>query len=191
MTQTPSGDRRSNLKAKLVERLHDPLQLRILLIGAVLAAGYFGVYTPLTAQIAETTGKIGRERKLAELADSLEHLQTQVGMFAKRLPYQADSKEWLEYMHEGIRGFPVKLYRLDCLTPRRTGPYQVVVLQIEVGGSLYDLDKLLRWLETNARLFRVDDIMIGMAYGRQPSKEKSEQNLDDMVMRVTVLGLAG
>ena len=101
MIPTESGDRRAGLKAQLLERLHDPLQLRILVIGVVLLGGYVGVYMPLGDHIATTTQMISRERKLAELAESLEQLQTQCRAFAKRLPQQTDSKEWTEYMHEG------------------------------------------------------------------------------------------
>jgi hypothetical protein len=60
-----------------------------------------------------------------------------------------------------------------------------------VGGSLYDLDAFLRWLETNPRMFRIDDITIGLTLGAQLNKDKSERNLDDMVMRITVQGMAG
>ena len=190
MIPAETGERRAGLKAHLLDRLHDPLQLRILLIGLVLAAGY-GVYMPLSAQIAETTDKLSRERKMAQLADSLEQLQAQQRSFEKRLPHQADSKEWMQYMHEGIRGFPLKLSRLDCLGPRQIGPYRVVVLQIELEGSLFDLDLFLRWLESSPRLFRADEISIALAKAKQQGKEKSEQNLDDMVMKLTVLGMAG
>ena len=104
---------------------------------------------------------------MAELADSLEQLQAQCSSFAKRLPQQADSKEWMQYMHEGIRGFPLKLSKLDCLTPKQIGPYQAVVLTIELEGSFFDLDQFLRWLESNPRLLRVDDISIALAKGNE------------------------
>ena len=190
MAPTETGERRADLKAQLLGRLHDPLQLRILLIGAVLLAGYAGVYTPLTAQIAETTTKLGRERKMAELANSLEQLQARCGSFAKRIPQQADSKEWLQYMHEGIRRFPLKPTKLDCLTPRQVGPYRAVVLTIALEGSFFDLDQFLRWLETNPRLLRVDEINIALAKSKEMSKQKGEENKDDMVMQLTVLGMA-
>ena len=189
MAPTETGERRVDLKAQLLGRLHDPLQLRILLIGAVLLAGYIGVYTPLTAQIAETTTKLRREQKMAELADSLEQLQARCGSFAKRIPQQADSKEWLQYMHEGIRRFPLKLTKLDCLTPRQVGPYRAVVLTIALEGSFFDLDQFLRWLESNPRLLRVDDISIALASSNERANMGSARNKDDMIMRLTVLGM--
>jgi hypothetical protein len=49
----------------------------------------------------------------------------------------------------------------------------------------------LRWIEANPRLFRVDDISIALVHGKQLNLDKSERNLDDMVMKLTVVGMAG
>lgn len=197
-----TGERRADLKSRLLERMHDPLQLRITVLGIVLFLGYSGVYLPLDAQISATKQELVRERKLADLASSLEQLQSQCRSFAKRLPQQADSKEWMQYMHEGVRSFPLKLSKLDCLPPRKVGPYPIVVLKLELEGSYYDLDQFLRWIESNPRLLRADEIDISLAKivkvvekGKDKSKDKSKEvekePKDDMVMRVTVLGLAG
>jgi Tfp pilus assembly protein PilO len=189
MALTETGERRADLKAKLFERMHDPLQLRVFLIGAVLLAGYAGVYAPLAAQIAETTTKLSREQKMAELAASLEQLQARCDRFAKRIPPQTDSKEWLQYMHEGIRRFPLKLVKLDCLTPRQVGRYKAVVLTVALEGSFFDLDQFLRWLESNPRLLRVDDISIAPVGGNASGNKGGAWNKDDMIMQLTVLGL--
>lgn len=202
MTPSDTGERRVDLKARLLERMNDPLQLRIVVIGVVLLVGYSGVYMPLDAQIASTKQQLVREQKLADLAASLEQLQTQCHSFGKRLTQQADSKEWMQYMHEGVRRFPLKLAKLDCLPSKKVGPYPVVVLNLELEGSYFDLDQFLRWLESNPRLLRADEIDISLAKavkvadkGREKSKEKGKEaekeNKDDMVMKLTVLGLAG
>jgi Tfp pilus assembly protein PilO len=199
MTPGPTGDRRGGLKAQLIDWLHEPLGLRIAVVGAILLAGYGGVYTPLSAQIGTMDRKITREQKLAVLAEKLEQLQMHCKQIEKWLPKQTDNKEWMQYMLDGIRKFPLKLVRLDFLAPRPVGPYQALVMRIEVEGSYFQLDQLLRWLETNPRLLRVDDINIGLAKQEQQSfgrtmgreKEKKEENRDNMVMGITVLGLGG
>jgi hypothetical protein len=86
-------------------------------------------------------------------------------------------------MHEGIRRFPVKLTKLETLAPRNVGPYQVIVLHVEVEGAFGDLDRALRWLESNPRLLRVDELYI------MPAKEKNAQG--NLVMKLLVLGIAG
>lgn len=187
MASTESGERRINLKAIVVERLHDPLQLRILVTIVILLVGYIGVYMPLNAHITETTQRLNRDRKLGELADTVERLQTQCSRFEKRVPQQTDTKEWLQYMHSGVRQFPVKLSRLDCLDPKQIGPYKAIVLEVEVQGSFFELDRFLRWVESNPRLMRVDDISLALA----KSKQKAKENKNDMVLRLTVLGMAG
>jgi Tfp pilus assembly protein PilO len=182
MIPLETEERRTGLKARLLERLHDPLQLRIVVIGAVLLAGYGGVYTPLAAQVGETTRQITRERKMAELAEGIEQLQKRCTAFAKRLPQHTDGKDWVQYVHEGIRQFPLKLSKLDCLDPQQIGPYKAIVLQIELEGPFLDLDQFLRWLESNPRLLRTDFINI------TPAKDK--KNNGNMVMKLTVLAMA-
>ena len=195
MAAPENGERRTDLKAQLLERLHDPLQLRLALIGLVLLVGYFAIYSPLSKDIARTTKMLKRERAREELGGSIEQLQAQCKSYNNRLPQQADSKEWMQYLLDGIRGFSLELRKLDCESPKSYGPYQAVVFKIELAGSFYELDRFLRWLETNPRLFRTDQISISLAEkakkGRQNSNEDAEVNKDDMVMRLTVCGMAG
>ena len=122
MTPTESGDRRASLKASLLERLHDPLQLRICVMAVVLLAGYGAVYQPLSDKIDETTRKINRDKNLLDLAGSIEQLQGQYRSFEDRLPQQVDTKEWVQYVLEGIRRLPLKMLKLDCRPPRKSAP---------------------------------------------------------------------
>jgi Tfp pilus assembly protein PilO len=190
MAATETGERRTDLKTQLIERLHDPLQLRIFVLGLVLAAGYFGVYSPLVAQIDEAKDKLSHEQKRAELAANIEQLQARCSRFAKRIPQQTDGKEWLQYMHEGIRRFPVRLTKLDYLSPRQVGPYRAAVLTVALEGSFFDLDQFLRWIEANPRLLRVDDIGIGLVGGnKNANNAAAADDRDNMTMQLTVLGL--
>ena len=185
-----TGERRADIKSLLLERLQDPLQLRLIVIGTTLLLGYMAIYTPLAARITATERQLDKEHKLAGLAKNLEQLNAQCRRFAKRIPNQADSKEWMQYIHEGVRGFPLTLSKLDCLPTKKIGPYQVVVMKLDLSGTYYELNKFLRWLETNPRLLRVDEITFRVAEEKNKSK-KTEANKDDMVMQIVVLGLAG
>jgi Tfp pilus assembly protein PilO len=179
MSAPDTGERRTDFKASLLERLHDPLQLRICVIVVVVLVGYGAVYQPLTSRIAETTKKLKRAEQLVALARSIEHLQTQYQVFQDRLPKQTDSKEWVQYVLEGIRRFPLRLSRFDCREPKQLGPYGVIVLQIELEGSFLHMDQFLRWLESNQRLFRADDVRVSRA----------RKNSDVLLMQLTVLGM--
>ena len=167
MSATESGERRSTRKTNLLERLHDPVQLRIFLVSVVVLLGYAVVYMPLRDQIAQKTKKLDREKTLLDVAGRFEQLQEQYHRFEQRVPQQADTKEWVQYVLEGTRTLPVKLSKLDCREPISVGPYKAVVLQMELEGSFFDLNKFLRWVESNQRLLRADEITISAAKGSQ------------------------
>jgi Tfp pilus assembly protein PilO len=181
MSATESGDRRSTLKMNLLERLHEPVQLRIFLVTAVVLVGYFAVYSQFQGHIEQKTKMLERERKLLDLAVRFEQLEEQYHRFQARVPQQADSKEWLQYLLEGTRALPVRLLKLDCREPLAIGPYKAIVFQAELEGTFFDLDKFLRWIESNPRLLRVDEVMISAAKDTDKT----------MSMRLTILGLTG
>jgi Tfp pilus assembly protein PilO len=183
MKTSETKQRRASWKSQLLKRLHDPLQLRILVIGTAVLVGYTGFYMPLSERIAETKKRLEQEQKLETLAVNIERLQKQNAVFSKRLA-PADAKEWVQYVHEGVRQYPLKLSKLDSLATKTIGPYKAMALHVEVQGSFFDLDQFLRWLESNQRLIRTDDISIG------PPKSLKGNKPDDLVMKLTVLGMA-
>ena len=95
MPPLETGGRKASLKSKLLNRLHDLVQLRAFVTAAVLLTAYVAVYTPLNGGIEETARKLAKERKTVELASSVEGLRTEFHRFEKRLPKGADSKEWV------------------------------------------------------------------------------------------------
>jgi Tfp pilus assembly protein PilO len=183
MSATEPGDRRSGgLKARLLESLHNPTQLRVCVIAAVLLAGYYAAFVPLDARIDATTKKLARETKLIKLAANLERLQKQYAAVEPRVPRQVDTKQWVQYVLDGIRRLPLKMNKLDCRPPKQLGPLTVFTFQIDLEGTFYDLDKFLRWVESDQRLLRVDDVLISPI---QSSKGPMAS------MRLTLLGLSG
>jgi len=189
MSAHDAGERRGDMKSKLLDGLHDPLQLRILVIGEALAIGYGGVYVPMPAQIDQVQSKLAQDKKLSDLAQNIEHLETQCKKFEKLLPKNTDDKEWLHYIHEGVRLFPLRVVKIEGLAPRKVGPYPVYVFQLELEGTFYDLDAFLRWIETNSRPLRVDSIDLSLLAAKSGGKGKG--NKDEMVMKMVVLGMAG
>lgn len=180
----PDGKKTADKKTefqKLLERLQDPFQLRVLITGVMLAIGYAGIYMPLSARIDETSAKLAKERKRQALANDVDSLRAQVSKFQSRLPEGTDTNEWVHYVLDGIREFPLKLVTLDSGSPRRVGPYTAIVLTLELEGSFHDLDSLLYWLEANERLFRVESAKIA------PARNAN----DRLVMRLTLLGMKG
>jgi len=183
-------ERRAGLKTQLIDRLHDPLQLRIFVVGIVILVGYGGVYMPLKERIDKTNRQIELEQRMQDLAVDLNRLEKQCRVFDKRLPINTDGKEWMQYVNEGILRFPLKLTKFNSLEPIPVGPYKAITLRIELEGTYFDLDQFLRWLETNPRLFRIDDFSIGLSKKPGVGRGAAGAN-DELVMQLTVLGLAG
>ena len=73
-------------KQKLLDRLHDPLQLRLVLCATLLAAWYWLGYSPMSDRIARTTANLRRDRQLLALATEVESLRAEADNFAHRLP---------------------------------------------------------------------------------------------------------
>ena len=145
---------------KLRQRLDDPRQLRALVTGLILAVGFAGVYMPLSSRIDKMARVVDKEERRHALAEEIEQLRAQVDSFQARLPEDTDTNEWIQYVLAGIRKFPVALVRLDPGEPERVGPYEAVVLHLEIVGEYQNLDSFLDWIEANERLFRVDSMKI-------------------------------
>ena len=169
------------LKANLIERLYNPLQLRVFITVTVLLIAYAGVFMPLDSSIVETTRQLAQEQRRLELARDIEHLRTEQKQFENRLPKQRDPNEWVEYLLGGIRGLPLKLVMLDAKTPQDIGPFKAVVLICELEGAFQDMEQLIRWIEFNDRLFRVDSVRI--------APHRSNNGL--LVIQLIVLGVMG
>ena len=101
--------------------------------------------------------------------------------FRDRLPQGTDPNEWVEYTLAGIRSFPLKLLKLEPQGVKKFGPFQIMVLRIEIQGSFADLERLLGWLEFNPRLLRIDVVNI----------QKSGGVEGGLTLRLTVLGVIG
>lgn len=177
MTPEPS-ERRASWKTNLIERLHDPLQLKICIVTVLLLLGYSAVYMPLSEQIDKTTQKLKHDTKLLELAGTVEQLEDQYRKVDARIPQQTDTKEWMKYMINGIRRLPVKLNRLDCRPPIAVGPMRGIIFQIDLEGTFLELDMFLRWVESDKRFLRVNDVRM-----------MPQRTADTIFMQVTVLGL--
>ena len=174
-------DKKAQVKAKLLERLQDPTQLRAVVTGVVLVIGYVGIYMPLSGGMESTDRQLAQEQKRLELACDVEHLRAQFDSFKDRLPKQRDPNEWVQYVLDGVRKFPLKLAKLDAEAARDLGPYKVVVLRMEIEGSFCDMDTFLAWLEANERLFRVDAVKIA------PHRSGNGK----LIMQLVLLGVMG
>jgi hypothetical protein len=176
-----TSKKKAYLKAKLIERLHEPLPLRAALCVALLAGWYYLGYTPMRGRIIATTAKLDRDRKRLALATEVEVLREEEAEFIDRLPPRSDPNEFLQYVLGGVRSGPLKLVSLSPETPKEAGPFEVASARVELEGKYKDVVAFLRWVETDKRLLRVDGLAIS----------PDSRDLETLKVQLTVLGLMG
>ena len=172
---------KTNLKTKLIERLHEPLPLRAALCVALLAGWYYLGYTPMSTRITLTAAKLERDRKRLALATEVEALREEEAEFVDRLPPRSDPNEFLQYVLGGVRSGPLNLVSLSPEKPRDAGPFEVAAVRVELEGKYKDVEAFLRWIENDKRLLRVDGLAI------TPDSRDHEA----LKVQLSVLGLMG
>jgi Tfp pilus assembly protein PilO len=176
-----TSEKKTDARTQWVDRLQNSNRLRVIVAASMLALGYVAIYWPLATHLAETKRQLAQEEKRRDLIRDIEQLRGEVNNFKDRLPAKTDTNEWVQYVLDGLRGFPLRVTTLDPAEPQRVGPYNVVVLQIELEGAFHDLDAFVNWLETNERLFRVDEVKISHA----------RHGSDALQVQLKVLGVMG
>jgi hypothetical protein len=161
----PGPARRRGAMAALLERLHNPLQLRAFLTVALLLAWYVAFYRPVASEIDRVSAQTARERKRVRLAREVEHLRGQLRKFRDRIPEKTDANEWVQYFLALVREHPIKLVMLDTDAPKDLGAYRAMVVRIDVEGPYRDVNAFLRRVESDRRLLRIDVIKLDPVRG--------------------------
>jgi Tfp pilus assembly protein PilO len=183
MSALEGQDRRGDKKNGLLEHLHNPTELRLFLLAVVMGVGYAAVYMPLDKTIAATTKKLQDAQKRLVLADEVEVLRKQYRSVQSRIPESGDTNEWMQYVLGGLRQSPIKLESFTPGQPQPLGSYQIISIKIKVTGSFADLDQFIYWLESNPRLFRVDNVKM--------SPGGSGSDAGEIGMDIVVVGVVG
>jgi hypothetical protein len=180
-----SRDKKASLKAQLLERMHDPFQMRLIVTGLILVVGYGAVYWPLSNDIVDTQDRLSAAQKRLQLTKDIVALRAEFKRCQPRLSSTPETNEWIQYLLGELRKKPVNLVNMDFLPPREVGPYKAIVLRIQLEATFQDLHNVLSWLETNERLYRVDNISL------LPPQRGQGNNATYLLMELTLLGLMG
>ena len=124
----------------------------------LLGAWYVALYQPAIARITTMTRRLGAERRRLELAVQIEDLRLLTRRFQERLPRSPDQNEVVQYLVGGIRQRPIKLVSLVPKDTSELGPYKRVQVVVSVEGSYASLEALVRRIETDPHLFRIEQI---------------------------------
>lgn len=143
-----------------VDQLRDPVRMRLALLLAALAIAYLGIYSPLNGSIEQSVQTLKRSRHNELVDEDVEALEAQAAKFQPLLA--RDAKDDL-YKHftNGVAtlnraalsatNLEITSWSLakDSIT---IGNYEAIAADVTVAGTSRDLDRMLCWLEANARL---------------------------------------
>jgi hypothetical protein len=153
----------------------------VFLTATVLAVAYLGFYSPLSSQFDRSRQEFDAQLRRFVVISDIERLREQYKLFKGRLSPKPDANEWVHYLLDGVRQYPLKVLMLDPDKVRDVGPYKAVVLRVDLEGSLADIHKFINWLETNERLIRIDALSI------QPIRNKNGA----LMASFTIVGMMG
>jgi Tfp pilus assembly protein PilO len=168
MSEKTSG---SSLQRLVLNQLRDPIRLRFALGVLLLAAWYFGFYSPMCDRIVRNTALTESERRRAATAQQIEGLRKVLVPFTKRIPEHAGQNELVQYVMAHVRQSPVKLVDLKPTKTRELGPFDNIGLRLQFDASYEDLDAFLGWVENDHRLLRVDSLKV------EPTKDHALLNV--------------
>lgn len=147
--------------------LRSPMRLRVVIGGLMFGSWFLAVYQPAVDQIERAKRRLDTETKRSMLADEIAGLREQTERFMKRVPPKADQNEVVQHLLEGIRSRPVKLVNLEPKGTVELGPFKLLQVGVSLEGDYAGLEQLLRWIETEPRMFRVEQIRM------EPEREKA------------------
>ena len=176
----------SRFKVSFESILRSPFKLRALVGVTLLGTWYFVLYQPIVAQTSTMTQQLGTERKRLELATTIEDLQLLTRRFQEKVTQSSDQNEVVQYLMGGIRQRPIKLVSLVPKSTSELGDYKLVQVAISVEGSYTNMEALLRWIEADPHLFRIEQ------FGFELARTQSKSEPDGLYsLNLTVVGIFG
>ncbi|MBN1787220.1 MAG: hypothetical protein JW806_02365 [Sedimentisphaerales bacterium] len=163
-------------KAIAEQYLSDPIKLRLFTVGAVLLLGAAAVYLPISTKIDEYNHFLSAAKERNQFIADCEKLQRQALSFRPLIESKPDTNEWISYLLDGLRQFPIKLLGMSAKKQQSVGPYKAAVLEIDVGGPYQELKNYIEWLEGSGKLLRIDKLHMS-------------QGSKGLTMRIIVLGI--
>lgn len=192
MAGKPSSAKGTNdFRKVFLAQYRDPVRLRVGVAVLLAAVWYLAAFKPLVGRVEAARGSLDAERKKLAVAEQIDILRTEVERFEKRLPERADINEAMQYLLNGVKSMPVKLTALDPGAQKDFGPYKVASFTMSAEGTYPDVDALLRWVEANPRVLRVDTIGISPARDTDARPGAQAASSHRFTITMTILGVLG
>ena len=127
MSAMEDQERRADKKSSLLERLHNPTELRLFLMAVVLGIGYVAIYLPLEQDHRRHDAQTRRcARSGLTWPTTSKSCGNSFSRSNRACRSNGDTNEWMQYVLGGLRQSPLKL---DSFSPARRKPlgtYQVL-----------------------------------------------------------------
>jgi len=139
----------------------DPVQLRLVVAVAILAAGIAFVQHPLGARLAAARTAHEDALKQAHLADDQRFLAAQAAGYEKRVDISADLVDWQNYVLEYFRTTSATLISLEPKSTTQKPPFDVLEMELVAKGTHFaDFVDFFDRLEHGERLVRIEKLRI-------------------------------
>lgn len=179
----------ARLKVTFENILRSPFQLRAVVGVVLLGTWYFGLYQPMVTQTLTMTQVLKTERKRLELATTIEDLRLLTRRFQEKVNQSSDQNEVVQYLMGGIRQRPIKLVSLVPKSTSELGVYKLVQVAISVEGSYTNMEALMRWIEADPHLFRIEQFEFELARTQSVAEPQDEDGLYSLSL--IVVGIFG
>lgn len=163
-------------KAAIVKHLGNPAKLRLAVVAVLGTGAILGVYMPLSDQADANRATLAAHHERNEAVADVEKLRKEVAEYEGRIGQHSSANDWVQYMLDGLREYPVKLRDMQSKPLRRVGPYLAVTLTMEIEGTYRRMKGFMEWLESSDWVLRVDSLR----FDKRPKA---------LSMKITVLGL--
>jgi len=163
-------------KAEIVKHLGNPAKLRLTVVTVLFLAAMVSVYMPFSDRVDKNRSALAAEHNRSKAITDVEALRKEVAAYDERISEHTGANNWVQYMLDGLRAYPVKLRDMESRPPRKVGPYLAVILSMEIEGTYARMKEFVEWLECSDRVRRVDSL-------------RFEKRPKALLMKITVLGL--
>lgn len=183
------GFKNSAVIAYVAKRMHDPVKLRWMVTGVLCAFAGLIIYLPLASRADDIERNYLHEKKRLALVKDIDRLREDYKAIKSRMPAKSDASEWAAYITKSLsdekestflkeRKGPFHFVKIENQSTKTMAPYRLVSMSVIVEGCYEEFDRFLRWLDSNERLLRVDNM-----------KMEIGDRGDSLIMRVVIVGL--
>src|SRR5262245_34821979 len=139
----------------------DPVQLRLVVVIAILGLGIGVVQHPLGTRLAAARTAHDDALKQARLAEDQRFLATQAAGYEKRVAISADLVDWQNYVLESFRTTSATLISLEPKSTTQKPPFDVLEMELVAKGTNFsDFVDFIDRLEHGERLVRIEKLRI-------------------------------